>query len=129
MRILLLFLCTLLFVGCYNVERNCGDFRTGNFVFKQMVGTDLVESKIVRNEKIAIETFKGVTDTFSVRWINDCEYIMRKLNPKDNYDKQAIHFKILTTTNNSYDFEYKMVVKKQNAPQTALKGTLQKVAD
>ena len=120
----LLFL--LLFCSCYNVERNCEDFKTGSFTFQQMVGTELVSSTFVRNDSIAIETYKGVTDTFSVRWINNCEYIMRKLNPKNTYDQQAVHFKILSTTANTYFFEFQMVVKKQNQENLVKKGTVTK---
>ena len=120
----LLFL--LLLFGCYNVERNCEDFKTGSFTFQQMVGTELVSSTFVRNDSIAIETYKGVTDTFSVRWINNCEYIMRKLKPKNTYDQQAVHFKILSTTANTYFFEFQMVVKKQNQENLVKKGTVTK---
>lgn len=121
----LLFL--LLLCGCYNLERNCEDFKTGSFTFQQMVGTELVESSFTRNDSIAIETYKGITDTFSVRWINNCEYIMRKLNPKNAYDQQAVHFKILSTTANTYFFEFQMVVKKQNQENLVKKGTVTKI--
>ncbi|CAI8295445.1 MAG TPA: DNA topoisomerase IV [Flavobacteriaceae bacterium] len=120
-------LCSLLFCSCYNVERSCEDFKTGTFSFQQMVGTELVRSTFVRNDSIAIETYKGVTDTFSVRWINNCEYIMRKLHPKNTYDQQAVHFKILSTTENSYLFEFQMVVKKQNQENIVKKGTVTKI--
>ena len=118
----------LLCCGCYTVERNCEDFKTGSFTFEQMIGTELVSSSFVRNDSIAIETYKGVTDTFSVRWINDCEYIMRKLNPKNTYDQQAVHFKILSTKANTYLFEFQMVVKKQNQENIVKKGTVTKLS-
>ena len=92
-----------------------------------MIGTELVSSSFVRNDSIAIETYKGITDTFSVRWINDCEYIMRKLNPKNTYDQQAVHFKILSTKANTYFFEFQMVVKKQNQKNIVRKGTVTKL--
>ena len=127
MRYLYYLLCLLSFGSCYNVERNCGDFKTGTFEFQQVVGSELVSSTFVRNDSIAIETYKGVTDTFSVRWINNCEYIMRKLNPKNTYDQQAVHFKILSTTENTYLFEFQMVVKKQNQENLVKKGTVTKI--
>ena len=127
MRYFYYFFCSLLLCSCYNVERSCEDFKTGTFSFQQMVGTELVRSNFVRNDSIAIETYKGVTDTFSVRWINNCEYIMRKLNPKNTYDQQAVHFKILSTTENSYLFEFQMVVKKQNQENIVKKGTVTKI--
>ncbi|MDA9246991.1 DNA topoisomerase IV [Flavobacteriaceae bacterium] len=127
MRYFYYLLCSLLCCSCYNVERSCKDFKTGTFTFQQLVGTELVSSTFVRNDSIAIETYKGVTDTFSVRWINNCEYIMRKLNPKNTYDQQAVHFKILSTTENTYLFEFQMVVKKQNQENLVKKGTVTKV--
>ena len=127
MRYFYYLFCSLLCCGCYNVERSCEDFKTGTFTFQQLVGTELVSSTFVRNDSIAIETYKGVTDTFSVRWINNCEYIMRKLNPKNTYDQQAVHFKILSTTENTYLFEFQMVVKKQNQENLVKKGTVTKV--
>jgi hypothetical protein len=127
MRYFYYLLCSLSLCSCYNVERNCRDFKTGIFKFQQVVGTELVSSTFVRNDSIAIETYKGVTDTFSVRWINNCEYVMRKLNPKNTYDQQAVHFKILSTTENSYLFEFQMVVKKQNQENLVKKGTVTKI--
>ena len=127
MRYFYYLLYSLLCCSCYNVERSCEDFKTGSFTFQQLVGTELVSSTFVRNDSIAIETYKGVTDTFSVRWINNCEYIMRKLNPKNTYDQQAVHFKILSTTENTYLFEFQMVVKKQNQENLVKKGTVTKV--
>ena len=127
MRYFYYLICFLLCCSCYNVERSCEDFKTGTFTFQQLVGTELVSSTFVRNDSIAIETYKGVTDTFSVRWINNCEYIMRKLNPKNTYDQQAVHFKIFSTTENTYLFEFQMVVKKQNQENLVKKGTVTKV--
>jgi hypothetical protein len=128
MRYLYYLLILLFFVGCYNVERNCDDFKTGFFKFEQLVGTELVTSTFVRNDSMAIETYKGITDTFSVRWINNCEYIMRKRNPKNAYDEEAVHFKILSTTKNTYLFEFQMVVKKQNQANPVKKGTVTKIS-
>ena len=127
MRYFYYLICFSLCCSCYNVERSCEDFKTGTFTFQQLVGTELVSSTFVRNDSIAIETYKGVTDTFSVRWINNCEYIMRKLNPKNTYDQQAVHFKILSTTENTYLFEFQMVVKKQNQENLVKKGMVTKV--
>lgn len=129
MRTLSSLLVLLLLSSCYSVERNCSDFKTGTFTFEQMVGTELVMSTFTRNDSIAIEQYKGVTDTFNVRWINDCEYIMRKRNPKNAYDKEAVHFKILSTTKNAYLFDFQMVVKKQNQANLVKKGTVTKISD
>ena len=98
--------------GCFQQERNCKDFKTGQFEFKQVI--DSVEEKTVfyRNDSLQIETFRGVTDTSTVRWLNDCEFVMKKLHPKNRMEKKAIHMKILTTTAEGYHFEYKYVGEK-----------------
>ena len=41
-----------------------------------------------------------------MRWINDCEYIVKKLRPKNRNEEKAIHMKILTTQGDTYTFEY-----------------------
>jgi hypothetical protein len=117
----------LLMTSCYNVERSCEDFKTGTFSFQQLVGTELITSTFIRTDSIAIENYKGITDTFSVRWINNCEYIMRKRNPKNAYDEEAVHFKIVSTTKKTYLFEFQMVVKKQNQANPVKKGTVTKI--
>ena len=41
-----------------------------------------------------------------MRWINDCEFILQKLHPKNMKEEKAISMKILFTEKNSYTFEY-----------------------
>lgn len=100
---------SLLFVSCYQQECNCSDYRTGKFEFSQEINGVKETTIFERAEKIQVETYKGKTDTASVRWINDCEFILQKINPKNRAEKQAITMKILTTSENSYIFEYGIV--------------------
>lgn len=99
----------LLFSSCYNAEHNCKDFKTGKFQFEYEVDGIKKTTFFERNDSIEIETFNGKTDTASVRWISDCEYVLQKLHPKNNQEKRAISIKILTTSKNSYTFEFGMV--------------------
>lgn len=99
----------LLFTGCYSPERDCTRFKTGTFQFESYLNGELVTSSFIRNDSIEIDLFQGETDTSSVRWINDCEYIVKNLNPKNMAEEKALHIKILTTTKNTYTFEYGMV--------------------
>lgn len=99
----------LLIVSCYNTEHNCKDFKTGKFKFEHEVDGEQKTTFFERNDSIEIETFEGKTDTAIVRWISDCEYILRKKHPKNNQEKSAISMKILTTSKNSYTFEFGMV--------------------
>jgi len=120
----LLFISSILlsFSGCYNVERNCSDFKTGNFEFDALVGTEMLTTSFVRNDSIEIDLFKGVSDTSSIRWINDCEYIVKKLNPKNRSEEKSIHMKIISTNNNEYLFEYNVVGESKKQ-----KGTVKKL--
>jgi hypothetical protein len=108
-----------LFTGCYNVERNCADFKTGTFEFEAVSGTEVFTTRIIRNDSIEIEYFKESVDTASIRWINDCEYILKKLKPKNRAEQKAIHIKILTTTKNQYTFEFNEVGKSAKSKATA----------
>lgn len=120
-KLLLLLSCLTLF-SCYQVERNCNDFKTGKFEFTQEIDGKKMTSIFERNDSLQIETFNGKTDTASVRWINDCEYVLQKLHPKNMLEKKAISIKILTTNTNKYQFEYSFVgdSKKQKGSVTKI---------
>lgn len=100
---------SLLFISCYQQERNCSDFKTGKFQFEQEIEGKKEISIFERNDTLQIETFRGKTDTSSVRWLNDCEFVLQKLHPKGMKKKKAIHMKILTTNEKNYTFEYSFV--------------------
>lgn len=95
--------------SCYNQERNCKDFKTGTFKFDFMVNGKKQTTTFQRNDSIEIETFQGKTDTSSVRWVNDCEYILTKKNPKTIQEKKSISMRILTTSKKTYTFEFGLV--------------------
>lgn len=99
----------LVLASCFNAERNCEDFRTGTFKFETYLNGELVTSTFIRNDSIEIEKFRGKTDTSSVRWINDCEYILKNIHPDGMSEEKAIHMKILTTNKDGYTFEYGQV--------------------
>ncbi|GAA4271782.1 hypothetical protein GCM10022258_10760 [Aquimarina gracilis] len=85
------------------------DFHTGTFEFETLLNGELVKTTFVRNDSIEIDYFQGKRDTSTVRWINECEYIVQKLNPKNMAEEKAIHMKILTTDKDTYTFEYALV--------------------
>ncbi|MCP9200319.1 DNA topoisomerase IV [Gramella sp. GC03-9] len=122
-RILLLFL-LLSFTSCFNAERNCEDYRTGVFEFETYLNGELITSRFVRNDSLEIETFQGNIDTSTVRWINDCEYILENINPQSMSEEKSIHIKILTTNPNGYTFEYGQVGETKKA-----RGEVTKVAE
>lgn len=115
---LLLILCLS---SCYEAERNCKDFKTGTFEFESYLEGELVKTRFVRNDSIEIDYFRGKADTSSIRWINDCEYILSNLNPKNRAEEKPIHMKILTTKGNTYTFEYGLVGETQKQRGTVVK--------
>ena len=102
-------LSVVLLTSCYNQERNCKNYKVGKFSFEQEIEGKLETSIFERNDSIQIETFRGKTDSSSVRWVNDCEFILQNIKPKNREEKKGIHIKILTTTADSYTFEYSFV--------------------
>ncbi|APY07167.1 hypothetical protein BWZ20_02100 [Winogradskyella sp. J14-2] len=114
---------SLLFMSCFEVERHCADFKTGEFEFNYVVDGINKTGRFIRTDSLNIDYYEGKIDSSSVRWINDCEFILKKLNPKTNAERDAIHMKILTTNGtSSYTFEYKLAAKKPNKPQRSEKG-------
>lgn len=110
--------------SCYQPERECSRFKTGTFEFESYLEGELVKSRFERNDSIEIDYFRGKTDTSSVRWINNCEYVITNLNPKNRAEEKPIHIKILTTEGNTYTFEYSLVGESKKQ-----RGTVVKVKD
>lgn len=102
-------------------QRNCTDFKTGKYRFSTVVEGDTLTTVFVRNETIEVEYFKESQDTSTVRWINDCEYVLKKLNPKSRAEEKSVHIKILTTTDSSYTFEFSAVGEPKKLRGTAIK--------
>ena len=101
-KLLLIFLSS-----CSFPEKDCKKFKTGNFEFKTELDGKEYVSYFQRSDSTEIEVFNGVTDTSSVRWVSDCEFILKNINPKKS--KKSISMKILSTENDSYSFEYSIV--------------------
>jgi hypothetical protein len=103
------------------VEHNCKDFKTGKFRFEYEVDGIEKTTLFTRNDSIEIETFEGKTDTASIRWVNDCEYILKKLHPKNMAEEKAIGMKILSTSGNTYIFEFGIIGADQKQRGTVTK--------
>jgi hypothetical protein len=108
-------------MSCYQPERNCTQFKEGKFSFTSTVNGEVLTTTFIRKNDIEIDYFQGKSDTSSVRWINDCEYIVKKLNPKNMAEEKSVHMKILSTTDDSYTFEYNIVGNKKKSRGTATK--------
>lgn len=121
MRFFIIFLSCLFLSSCYETERDCSDFKVGTFEFEALSGTEVFKTTIIRNDSLEIDFFQGKTDTSSIRWINDCEYVLKKINPKNQAEKKAILIKILTTDKNQYTFEFSEVGKTKTNKALATK--------
>jgi len=116
-----LFVLGFCLASCYQPERNCKEFKTGTFSFTAMIDGEEQTTTFIRDEAIEIDYFEGKQDTSSIRWLNDCEYIVKKINPKSRAEEKSIHMKILSTEGNSYTFEYSIVGSSQKSRGTAIK--------
>ncbi|MFT5077718.1 MAG: hypothetical protein ACI825_001774 [Planctomycetota bacterium] len=114
---------SFLLLSCYQPERNCTNFKTGTFEFETLIGTEVVKTTFVRNDSLEIDFYRGKADTSSVRWLNDCEFIVKHVNPKNMAEKKALHMKILTTDGDQYLFEYNIVGETRKEKGTARKIT------
>lgn len=102
-------------------QRNCTDFKTGEFSFTTIVDGEEKETTFQRTLDTEVDYFEGKRDTSSVRWINDCEYVLKNKHPKNKSEEKSIHIKILTTTDSSYTFEYSAIGDKRKFKGTAYK--------
>ncbi len=102
------------FLGCSLPERNCSDYKNGDFEFSTIIDGEVITSKFSRKDSIEIEYFENKIDTSIVKWVSDCEFILRKKNPVSSIDKKSVNMKILSTSDNGYVFEFSIVGDKKN---------------
>lgn len=116
------FLILFLF-SCYSVERDCIKFHTGSFEFTSLINGEIKTSYFIRTQSLEIENYEGKIDSARIRWVNDCECVLTKINPTSNQDKRPVQIKILSTQDNEYTFEYSLVGKNDNKQR----GTIRKI--
>ena len=113
-----------LFTSCYNVDRNCIDFKKGVFEFSTEVNDSLVTSTFTRTDEFEIELFNNIKDSSTIKWVNNCEFLLTKLNPRTNQEIRPVRIKILRTYGDKYDFEFSQV----NNPQKVTRGTVKRIS-
>ena len=101
-------------LGCNLPERNCLDYKNGDFEFYTVINGEVITSKFSSRDSIEIEYFENKIDTSIVNLVSDCEFILRKKNPATSTDKKAVNMKILSTSKNGYVFEFSIVGDKKN---------------
>ena len=117
------FFILVLFISCYSLERDCKPFHQGEFKFTQIINGEIKSSYFTRDSIFEIELFEGKIDTSSIRWVNDCECILTKLNPNNNQEKRPIQIRIISTKGDRYTFEYSLVGDSKNRQR----GSIQKI--
>jgi len=119
----LVFFISVLFISCYSLERDCKPFQQGEFKFTQIINGEIKSSYFTRDSIFEVELFEGKIDTSSIRWVNDCECILTKLNPNNNQEKRPIQIRIISTKGDRYTFEYSLVGDSKNRQR----GSIQKI--
>ena len=119
----LVFFILVLFISCYSLERDCKPFQQGEFKFTQIIDGEIKSSYFTRDSIFEIELFEGKIDTSSIRWVNDCECILTKLNPNNIQEKRPIQIRIISTKGDRYTFEYSLVGDSKNKQR----GNIQKI--
>lgn len=104
----------LLFVfavsACFTPPKHCERFKTGTFQYQTIANGELIEAKIVRNDSLEIDYFDvNSPDTSQIRWVNDCEYILRKYKPKRSDEKVSFRMKIIETYKDRYTFVFSQI--------------------
>ena len=103
MKSILFILSFILFYSCSETKGlTPEELKTGTF--KTILDDQEVESTAYRNNKIQIETYNNIKDTFSINWKSDFEYILKKTNPKNALDSTEFIVKITGIHKKSYTF-------------------------
>ena len=124
-RLLFIFSLLILVYNCRDTSsvRNCQKFKEGFYEFTYQINGIDKKGFFKRFNDLNIDYYDGIIDSSSVRWINDCEFILKKINPKSIQEKDPIHIKIIETNDTSYIFEYKLAIKKMNTSPLVMRGT------
>ena len=123
-----LFLLGLLsLTSCYKTTRNCHDYKTGSFRFDYTIDGIAKSGVFKRTDRYSINFYDEKIDSSEVKWINDCEFILYKINPVSMSEKDPIHMKILTTTDSSYTFEYSKASFNEGEKKRKEKGVAYKI--
>ncbi|MFS4491987.1 hypothetical protein [Maribacter sp. 2308TA10-17] len=107
---------SVLIISCSQPERNCQDYKTGTFSFKYIVDGEEKTGKFTRDDQYSVEYYDNKIDSATVKWLNDCEFVLQDVKMKS-----SVHMKILSTTDNSYTFEYSLVGDAKKLQGTAIK--------
>ncbi|MCY3999095.1 MAG: hypothetical protein OXC92_00425 [Flavobacteriaceae bacterium] len=97
----------------------------GTFSYSALIDNKIETSFFIRDSLFEIELFDNMIDSSTIRWVNDCEFVLTKLNPRAYNERKPIRIKILTTGSNQYTFEYSQVGDDKNV----VRGMVYKISD
>ena len=67
----------LLLFSSFIPEKNCSQFKIGEFNFESKTESGIYSSRSMRNDSIEIEFFGSSIDTSKITWVSECEYIKK----------------------------------------------------
>ena len=117
----------LCLTNCYKTNRSCIDYKTGTFRFNYSIDGITKSGDFKRTKHHSINFYEGKIDSSEIKWINDCEFVLYKINPVSISEKDPIHMKILTTTDTSYTFEYAKASFNEGEPIRKEKGVAYRI--
>lgn len=96
--------------SCFTPEKHCDRFKTGTFEYQTYADGELIKAKIVRNDSLEIDYYNPQEpDSSAIRWINECEYVLKKYNAKSADEKQSFKMRIIETEADRYTFEFSQI--------------------
>ncbi|PID69352.1 MAG: DNA topoisomerase IV [Flavobacteriales bacterium] len=102
MRVIFTLIISLVLFGCDSGMANVKNFKTGEF--KTYLDDIDATSHAFRDDSLQIEIYKGVKDTFLIKWNSNFEYELIHASPKSKLDSTPFIVKITGVKNNSYKF-------------------------
>jgi hypothetical protein len=102
-RLLSLWVILFILGSCLKGNSNVEEFRVGHF--KTVLDDKGTVSMAIRNDSLQIESFQNKKDTFDIKWVSPFEYVLRKKNPQTLLDSTDFHVKIISISENSYEFK------------------------
>lgn len=113
----------MLLVSCYAPKRNCLPFHQGSFEYTTVINGSLKTSRFERSENFEVEYYDGKVDSAGIRWVNDCDCVLTRLRPNSYQESRPLQMRILSTTEDSYTFEFSYVGDSKNKQR----GTIVKI--
>ncbi len=102
-KLFLLLVILVSFFACKNEAVDADRFKTG--VFEIPEGKGYSKTLITRIDSLQIEQYENKIDTLIIEWKNNFNYTLKMVSPKNAIDKELIHVKITSVTDDSYEFE------------------------